>query len=77
MSSMTNLIVYFHRPNYHLAMKRMQAFKFKLQPDGEQERNMRKFSGSCRFVFNKALAIQKENYEAGNPILKGASWEFN
>lgn len=46
-------------------MKRMQAFKFELQPDGEQMRDMRKFSGSCRFVYNKALALQKENHEAG------------
>lgn len=46
-------------------MQRMQAFKFELQPDGEQERSMRKIAGSCRFVFNKALAIQKENHEAG------------
>jgi putative transposase len=47
----------------------MQAFKYELEPDGEQKRSMRKISGSCRFVFNKALAIQKENYEAGNPFI--------
>ncbi len=47
----------------------MQAFKYELQPDGEQERDMRKFSGSCRFVFNKALALQKENHEAGNKFI--------
>ncbi len=50
-------------------MQRMQAFKYELQPDGEQERDMRKFSGSCRFVFNKALALQKENHEAGNKFI--------
>lgn len=47
----------------------MQAFKYELQPDGEQERDMRKFSGSCRFVFNKALALQKESHEAGNKFI--------
>lgn len=26
---------------------------------------MRRFSGSCRFVFNKALALQKERYDRG------------
>ena len=56
-----NPIGFFSLPNYNLAMKRLQAFKYELQPDGEQERDMRKFSGACRFVFNKALAIQKEN----------------
>jgi putative transposase len=66
---MPNVIVFFHGPDYNLAMQRMQAFKYELQPDGEQERNMRKFAGSCRFVFNKALMLQKENYEAGNKFI--------
>jgi len=30
---------------------------------------MRRFSGSCRFVYNKALALQKENHEAGNTFI--------
>lgn len=47
-------------------MKRLQAFKFELQPNGEQARSMRRFAGSCRFVFNKALAWQKERYAADN-----------
>jgi len=46
-------------------MQRLQAYKFELQPNGEQQRNMRRFSGSCRFVFNKALAMQKARYEQG------------
>ncbi len=54
-------------------MKRLQAFKYELQPDGNQKRNMRKFAGSCRFVFNKALALQKENYEAGHKFISYVS----
>ena len=50
-------------------MIRKQAYKYKLQPCGAQERSNRKFSGACRFVFNKALALQKENYEAGNKFI--------
>ena len=46
-------------------MKRLQAFKYELQPNGEQARSMRRFAGSCRFVFNKALAMQKAIYEGG------------
>ena len=38
-------------------------------PDGEQVRNMRRFAGSCRFVYNKALALQKENHDAGNKFI--------
>ncbi|MCQ9427077.1 helix-turn-helix domain-containing protein, partial [Pseudomonas sp. LJDD11] len=46
-------------------MQRLQAFKYELMPDGQQERQMRRFAGSCRFVFNKALALQKERHEQG------------
>ncbi|WP_155846531.1 helix-turn-helix domain-containing protein, partial [Aquaspirillum serpens] len=44
-------------------MKRLQAFKFQLTPNGQQKRHMSRFAGSCRFVFNKALALQKEWYQ--------------
>ncbi|MBX3123946.1 MAG: helix-turn-helix domain-containing protein [Nitrospira sp.] len=44
-------------------MKRIQAYKFELMPDGQQQNHMRRFAGSCRFVFNRALALQKERYE--------------
>ena len=54
-------------------MKRLQAFKFELIPNGEQKRHMRRFAGACRFVYNKALALQKENYEAGNKFINYAS----
>ncbi len=30
---------------------------------------MRRFAGSCRFVYNKALALQKENHAAGNKFI--------
>jgi len=50
-------------------MQRLQAFKYELMPDGQQQRQMRGFAGSCRFVFNKALALQKENYEVGNKFI--------
>src|SRR5574343_245965 len=50
-------------------MQRLQAFKYELMPSGEQLRQMRRFAGSCRFVFNKALALQKERYERGEKKL--------
>ncbi|VWC58535.1 DNA-cytosine methyltransferase [Burkholderia aenigmatica] len=50
-------------------MRRLQAFKFELMPNGEQQRDMRRFAGSCRFVYNKALALQKENYETGGKFI--------
>lgn len=50
-------------------MQRLQAFKYELMPTGEQQRQMRRFAGSCRFVFNRALALQKERYERGEKKL--------
>ena len=50
-------------------MKRLQAFKFELMPNGEQQRDMRRFAGARRFVYNKALALQKTNYAAGGKFI--------
>jgi len=50
-------------------MQRLQAFKYELMPTGEQQRDMGCYAGSCRFVYNKALALQKTNYEAGGKFV--------
>ena len=50
-------------------MRRLQAFKYELRPDGDQQRRMRRFAGSCRFVFNAALALQKQRHERGETKL--------
>src|SRR5260370_35014181 len=44
-------------------MLRLQAFKFQLMPNDEQVRQLRQFAGSCRFIYNKALALNIERYE--------------
>jgi putative transposase len=45
-------------------MERLQAYKFQLRPKAKQEAQMRRFAGCCRFLWNKALALEKETYEA-------------
>ena len=45
-------------------MKLHKAFKFELMPNGEQVRRFKQFCGCSRFVFNRALAYQNEQYEA-------------
>ncbi len=50
-------------------MQRIQAFRYELMPTGDQQRHMRRFAGSCRFVFNKALALQKVNHDAGGKFI--------
>ena len=50
-------------------MQRLQAFKYELRPTGEQLLNMRRFAGACRFVYNRALALQQERYARGEKKL--------
>ena len=50
-------------------MQRRQAFKYELKPDSGQQRLMRRYAGSCRFVYNKALALQQANHEAGEKFI--------
>ena len=50
-------------------MQRLQAFQYELMPNSETQRLIRRFAGSCRFVYNKALALQKANHEAGEPFI--------
>ena len=45
-------------------MKRLQAYKFQLRPKEGQEDTLRRFAGCCRFLWNKALAMEKAAYEA-------------
>lgn len=45
-------------------MEILQAYKFQLRPKVGQESLMRRFAGCCRFLWNKALALEKETYEA-------------
>ena len=44
-------------------MQIRKAFKFELMPNGEQIHKMKQFSGCSRFVYNRALAYQNEQYE--------------
>ena len=43
-----------------------KAFKFEIMPNGEQRRKIKQFCGCCRFVFNRALAWQNEQYQQDN-----------
>jgi hypothetical protein len=47
---------------YIKTMLRRQAYRFELRPSGQQLRNLRQFAGSCRFVYNKALALNTARY---------------
>lgn len=44
-------------------MERLQAHTFQLRPKAGQENLMRRFAGCCRFLWNKAFALEKETCE--------------
>ena len=46
-----------------------KGFKFRLKTDAKAENALARFAGSCRFVWNKALALQKERLELGEYCL--------
>ena len=48
---------------------RLQAFRYELMPNSDQARLMRRYAGSRRFVYNKAFALQQENYANGNKFI--------
>lgn len=50
-------------------MKRLRAFKFRICPTPEQESLLFRHAGCTRFVWNKALDLQKRRLEAGVPLL--------
>ena len=51
------------------AMIRRQAFRFALRPTDTQERLFRQFAGACRFVHNRALALEIDRHASGEPRL--------
>ncbi len=46
-------------------MKRLQAYKFQLLPNGAQQRSMTCYAGHARKVWNLSLAEQERRYKAG------------
>lgn len=51
-------------------MKIRKAYKYRLKAKPEQEILVRQHAGCCRFVWNKALALQKERLDSGEKVLR-------
>ena len=49
-------------------MQIRKAFRYELMPKGEHIRKMKQYCGCARFVFNRALAYQKAQYESDNSV---------
>jgi putative transposase len=64
-----DLVIWRGDANIIEGMKRLQAYKFRIEPNGEQQRAMRRIAGTCRFVWNKALALQIANHQQGQKFV--------
>lgn len=53
-------------------MRRIQAYKFKLKTKPRQAQFLWRIAGSCRYIYNQALALQKQRYEQGDKKLNYA-----
>lgn len=55
-----------------------KAFRFRLSANKEQSEQLQQFAGSCRYIFNHFLAIQKDLYqqrkETNNPEIRFLSY---
>lgn len=49
-------------------MQLRKAFRFEIMPNGAQIRRIKQFCGCSRFVFNRALAWQNEQYGQDNSV---------
>jgi len=65
-STVPNIVFIAHRPEYYCIMKRLQAFKYELMPDGEQQRNRRRFAGS-------AALYSTRRWRCNKPIMQKAT----
>ncbi len=52
-------------------MQIRKAYRYELMPRGEHICKMKQFCGCARFVFNRALAYQKAQYESDNTVKFG------
>ncbi len=55
-----------------------KAFRFRLSPTKEQSKQLLQFAGSCRYIFNHFLTVQKDLYqqrkETNNPEIRLLSY---
>jgi putative transposase len=46
----------------------LKAYKYRIYPNKQQEEQIQKTFGCCRFVYNQTLAYRKELYETKKRI---------
>lgn len=54
---------------YHASVKVARTYRFRLEPTPSLARRVSRIAGCCRFVYNRALAVQRERLDRGEPRL--------
>lgn len=49
----------------------LKTFKIEIKPTNEQKIKIEKTIGVCRFIYNKYISYNKENYEKGKKFISG------
>jgi len=61
---------------YYSTMLIRKAFKFQLQPNGAQQRDMRRYAGNARKVWNLAFAQQQANHATGEKFASAMAMTY-
>jgi Helix-turn-helix domain len=56
-------------PAENLGVQRFRFYKFRLKATADQELQMRRIAGCCRFVFNRALALRDQRRDEGRKLM--------
>jgi putative transposase len=64
--------IFWYEDQLHAQGETLTSLQFELRPNGAQRQQMRCFAGSCRFVYNKGLALQKARFDVGENKLSYA-----
>ena len=54
---------------YRALVRVLKAYRFRLEPSPAEARGLARVAGCCRFVFNRALALERQRFERGEKHL--------
>lgn len=50
-------------------MKKVRSYQYRLYPNKQQEQQLQRTFGCCRFVYNQMIKVQEQRHDNGEPFL--------
>ena len=50
-------------------MKKVRSYQYRLYPNKQQEQQLQRTFGCCRFVYNQMIKVQEQRHDNGDPFL--------